>query len=262
MALQPINTLRTWFSRFKKPTQQQFWDVFDSFWHKNELIPIAGVDGLEDALTNAGGGGSVTDGDKGDIIVSSGGTVWQLDTAVVEAAQLAPQAVTPDALQLVPGLTAATYEDATVQVDTKGRVVAIQGVQVITLVAYNGINNEGSMTVRYKGVAPTLTWSADGVYSLNAPSGCRLLSYRWLSNEHSSFQGDGSVQLSIVCADGTKCFDLHEIRQQIDGRKLGSINSISDLQTEPAAGTVRTKWTNLTGASGGYIINAKIVSYE
>jgi hypothetical protein len=31
----------------------------------------------------AGGGGGVTDGDKGDVVVSGGGTVWLLDTAAL-----------------------------------------------------------------------------------------------------------------------------------------------------------------------------------
>lgn len=46
MAKQTISQLRTWFSRFKKPTEGQFWDLFDSFFHKDENIPASNVEGL------------------------------------------------------------------------------------------------------------------------------------------------------------------------------------------------------------------------
>lgn len=43
-------------------------------------------DGLVNlTITGGGGGGSISDGDKGDIIVSSSGTVWTLDSSVVTA---------------------------------------------------------------------------------------------------------------------------------------------------------------------------------
>ncbi|MBI9064884.1 MAG: hypothetical protein JEZ14_23055 [Marinilabiliaceae bacterium] len=50
MALTPINTLKEWFRRGLKPTQQQFWDWLDSFWHKDEPIPSASIDGLQGLL--------------------------------------------------------------------------------------------------------------------------------------------------------------------------------------------------------------------
>lgn len=46
MAKQTISQLRDWFSRFKKPTEGQFWDLFDSFFHKDENIPASKVEGL------------------------------------------------------------------------------------------------------------------------------------------------------------------------------------------------------------------------
>jgi len=45
-----IQTLKKWFSNFKKPTQEQFWAWIDSFWHKSEKIPIDSIEGLGDVI--------------------------------------------------------------------------------------------------------------------------------------------------------------------------------------------------------------------
>ena len=45
-----INTLKKWFSNFKKPTQEQFWAWIDSFWHKSEQIPMSSIEGLENVI--------------------------------------------------------------------------------------------------------------------------------------------------------------------------------------------------------------------
>lgn len=50
MAIQPINTLKSWFLTALKPTQQQFHDWMDSYWHKSEIITTDKIDGLDDLL--------------------------------------------------------------------------------------------------------------------------------------------------------------------------------------------------------------------
>ncbi len=46
----PINNLKQWFRNGLKPTQEQFWAWMDSFWHKNEKIPQASIEGLDKSL--------------------------------------------------------------------------------------------------------------------------------------------------------------------------------------------------------------------
>lgn len=44
------NTIRNWFLTGLKPTQAQFWATWDSFWHKDEKIPITAIDNIENIL--------------------------------------------------------------------------------------------------------------------------------------------------------------------------------------------------------------------
>ena len=45
-----IATLKKWFSNFRKPKQEHFWAWLDSFWHKDEKIPMDSIEGLENAI--------------------------------------------------------------------------------------------------------------------------------------------------------------------------------------------------------------------
>ncbi|BFM41717.1 hypothetical protein CFS9_03580 [Flavobacterium sp. CFS9] len=51
MAIQTLNTIKNWFKTSAKPTQQQFWDTWDSFRHKNDKIPVKDVEGIGELLT-------------------------------------------------------------------------------------------------------------------------------------------------------------------------------------------------------------------
>lgn len=48
MAKQTLNILKNWFRTGLKPTQQQFWDWMDSFFHKDEKIPLTSIDGIQE----------------------------------------------------------------------------------------------------------------------------------------------------------------------------------------------------------------------
>ena len=44
------NTIKNWFRTGLKPSQAQFWATWDSFWHKDEKIPITAIDDIEAIL--------------------------------------------------------------------------------------------------------------------------------------------------------------------------------------------------------------------
>jgi hypothetical protein len=45
-----LTTIKNWFKTGLKPTQQQFWDTWDSFWHKEDRIPVTQIDGVDNLL--------------------------------------------------------------------------------------------------------------------------------------------------------------------------------------------------------------------
>lgn len=47
----PKNTLKQWFSNGKKPDEQQFWAWLESYWHKDEKIPIETIQDIQNILS-------------------------------------------------------------------------------------------------------------------------------------------------------------------------------------------------------------------
>lgn len=50
MAIQTLNTIKNWFKTTLKPSQQQFWDTWDSFRHKLDKVPVKDVEGIDELL--------------------------------------------------------------------------------------------------------------------------------------------------------------------------------------------------------------------
>ncbi|NLN33873.1 MAG: hypothetical protein GX159_09820 [Flavobacteriaceae bacterium] len=52
MAVTSINQIKNWFKNGLKPAQEHFWHWMDSYWHKEDEIPISSIGGLDEALGN------------------------------------------------------------------------------------------------------------------------------------------------------------------------------------------------------------------
>lgn len=50
MAIRARDILKAWFETGDKPTQSQFWDWIDSFWHMTDTIPQASIENLGTTL--------------------------------------------------------------------------------------------------------------------------------------------------------------------------------------------------------------------
>lgn len=85
MAIVPRSTIKVWFQRLKKPTQEQFWDWIDSYWHKNDSIPTSSVDGLDGIIAGLPSSGQL---DAIDALAPAAVTVSGTGTYTVPAGKV------------------------------------------------------------------------------------------------------------------------------------------------------------------------------
>lgn len=108
--------------------------------------------------TRSASGLGISDGDKGDITVSSSGSVWSLDNNVVGSSQLASTSV-----------VAGTYELASITVDQDGRIQAADDGILYGTATLDFPSTSAGGT---QDLTITVTGAADGdVVSLGAPNG-------------------------------------------------------------------------------------------
>ncbi len=76
------STIKNWFKTGLKPTQEQFWDWLDSFWHKNDELDASDINGMQTLL------------DQKIDVVEKGVSVATLEDGKVPGSQLPEIAIT------------------------------------------------------------------------------------------------------------------------------------------------------------------------
>lgn len=157
-----LNTIKNWFKTGHKPTQQQFWDTWDSFFHKDDKVPISSIDGLNDRFDekadqeafdnhktdhNAHNLAELLDekANAVDVTVALETKADQSDLEIVQA-ELAGKADLPDEL-VIGGVTTVDGNDVTVAAATW----RISGLIYLTEIPtpFNDIANSSEGNQRY-----------------------------------------------------------------------------------------------------------------